>query len=325
MDSNQVRDALQLAERPARPPADFADALFARLITEVKSPHVPARGAVTRRSSGPRLDLPRLNLRWPLQLRWVTVGAVGLAVVMAVGALLAGRPQSALAVIREAEVRFAEVPPFRATIAGSSRAIAQELDPGAEVSYPHEQVISYGGTAGWRRDVVVDPATFRGGPGSFTVWDGEQLGEYLAETNEFILTPDASEEDTPRSELNAVQQIERLLDQWFADDVGHDGESFVASACTVRTDDEVAGRQARQLSCAETTNDAGAVVTYPMQIWVDAEYGLVLRFLYGGPLPGETQVTEIDFEPDFAAGTFTVLPPPGATVLVLEKGPPPAE
>lgn len=288
-------------------------------LDEVRWPDLwPAIEIRARRAEPARRPEPRFRVR-----RLAPVGALAvIALVIAILTTFFPRPPSALAVVQEAELRFADAPPFRAVVSGSSRAIGEEISPGRDASYVFEQVIWYDGENGWRRDVVRDDDSFRGGPGSFAVWDGNQLGEYLAETNEFLLDPEAPDERIPRTELNALVQIRRL---WFGPEAEQDATAFIERACTVVGDEPIAGRPAHHLSCRETSSAAGIVETYPLEMWVDAEYGLVLRFVYQGPLAGKSEVTSIEFDPAFPASTFEVVPPAGAKVYWQGTGPTPPE
>lgn len=317
MTEDHIRRALQLLERPARPPAQFAESLFARLVEAVKQEEVrlaPRRPAV-------KLRLPRLQPRRPVPL----FAAALVAVIVAAAVLFFPRPQLALAVIQAAQEQFAAAPPFRAVVSGSSRAIAEEISPGAEAPYLIEQIIWYDGEAAWRRDVVEDESAFRGGAGSFAVWDGKQLGEYLAESNEFFLNPKAPDERIPRTELNALLRIQQFLELLFGPEAEGEAEAFIEDTCAVLPDDQIAGRHARHVSCPETRDAADIVKIPPLDIWVDGEFGLVLKFVSRGSLEAESEVTTIEFNPTFPPGIFEVVPPAGANVVWLGTGPTPPE
>lgn len=228
----------------------------------------------------------------PLRHRRLLVGvAAGIAIAaIAVGVLVFPRPNPALAVLMEAEDRFAESPPFRAVISA----------PPARFS------LSYRDQAGWRFEPVepfVDPADLSAG--SYTVWDGKKLYSYTAANNTYEVT------ELGAKELNLIGffiwKADGGIERWEARCGDVQGK--------VLPNEVVAGRDARHVMCGD------------FELWVDAETGLMLKITSHerlpegvqpeprpiGLFPGSTlEVVEIEYDPTFPEGFFEFSPPAGA-------------
>ena len=294
MDRDPVAQILERLDRPVEPPAKFAESLLSRLIAELEAERVAGVPSPLRRPWLPRLSLAAAGL---------ALAAV-VSIVVSVF-LLASSPPSALAVVQEAQQAFAQVPPFRATVSGRSSAVAEEMAPGTDIQHRFVQVVSYGGEAGWRRDILEDEPPARGGAGSFTVWDGRQLGVYSAEANEFSVNPDAAAEASPQADLSpALSRIQEMIN-WFGP-ASQPGsfETYLEENCNVLADDRIAGRPAQHVSCTRAD--------HPFEIWFDGEFGLVLRFVSGATESESSEVTSIEYNPVFPPGIFEFVPPPGA-------------
>lgn len=268
---------------------------------------IEARASEGRRAV--RLERPPRRPRW--SRRYALAAAAALLLLSAlIGALLLGRPSEASAsdVIEEAQARFAEVPSFRATI-------FYDLDPkGANEELPKGATalveISYRAPDGYRQEVVeADPAPPPlGAPGSFYVWDGERLGVYRAEENEFTSS-------SPGSDYEPLREL-----SWNAPYPNWE-ETCRLGGSEVLPDETIAGRTARHVRCGDFKGGF-------WELWVDRETGLMLKivgqlglddFRLGTSPKGGFEITSIEYEPTFSPGTFTVAAPAGARDLAGER------
>jgi thiol-disulfide isomerase/thioredoxin len=301
-----IREAFDLLvrERPVEPPAEFREALFRRLAEQTR----PERSAA----------LAQLPVRrpWTPNRRQMAASAAAAAVLAFVVAmasvLIVSRPESALAVIRDAQTKLDEVPPFQASI-------VFDMNPeGATTGFPSEGTgapkgatatveMSYGGTTSYRQEIVSEegilPTSGLPGVGSFSVWDGVRIGMYSSNDNHFTSSPSRSDFE-PLREFSWNAPYPDWVD------------ICRRTGAEVLPDDDVAGRTARHVRCLDWKGGT-------WELWVDRETGVVLKVLgalgnddfhpFATTSRGGFEVTAIDYSPKFAPDTFTVKAPPGAT------------
>ncbi len=222
---------------------------------------------------------------------WVVALAVAVAVFIAVGAVplllrLSGGSEQPV-VSRETpgdpllSIAKTEVPPFQATVM---------FDDGSEA-------ILYYNTDEFRLEVVAGrPQVALGvelqGPGSFVVWDGEQLGVYMSEEDVF--------------EVNAIDHDFEPLRHfdWHAPDPNWE-ELCRATTYTVLADELMDEATVRRIRCQGTLDT--------WDLWVSPETGLVLKLQSSRPgrpgWPEDFEVTSLVYQPIFTTATFAVVHP----------------
>lgn len=230
-----------------------------------------------------RREAPALPARRPWFKRpLVPVAAVTAIVAIGVGVLVFPRPNPALAVLKDAEARFAESPPFRAVISAP----------------PAKFRLSYRDQAGWRFEPVL-PADHPFA-GAYSLWDGNKLYTYTPPSNMYEV------KELGGKELNLlgffIWKADGGIQRWEA--------QCGAAPGKVLPNEVVAGRDARHVICGD------------FELWVDAETGLMLKITSHEPLPGGVQpeprpgntleIVEIEYHPTFPEGFFKFSPPPGA-------------
>lgn len=256
-----------------------------------------------------RLERPPRRPRW--LRRYALASAAALLLVGAlIGALVLGRPSEASAseVIEQAQRQFAEVPSFRATIVYNLNPDGANDDVPAGASAVLE--ISYREANGYRQELIeAEPAVPPlGAPGSFYVWDGQRLGVYRAEENEFTsFSPGADYEPLRELSWNAP------FPNW--------EETCRLGGSEVLPDETVAGRATRHVRCGDFKGGF-------WELWIDRETGLVLKIVGelgaddyrpGTSPKGGFEVTAIEYSPAFGQGTFSVVAPAGARDLAGER------
>jgi cytochrome c biogenesis protein CcmG/thiol:disulfide interchange protein DsbE len=311
-----IGDAIRLLERPAQPPADFADALFARLLEELREKTEPG---TERAERGPaRPEAGRGRPPW-LGRTWLMAAAAVVTIAAVVASLLVvPRPQNALAIVRDAQERLSSMPAFQATFVynlnpeGASPP-APDVPQGATATLR----ISHDPVAGYRQEILEEVPPFPGsqtaGAGSFIVWHDGQAGTYSSHANTWV---------TYRTEPG----FEPLRD--FAWDTPYPNwEGICARAGSeVLPDQVVAGRQARHIRCGDEL--AGF-----WELWIDRETGLVLKEVgalgaddfhpFATTPKGGFTVSSIQYGPAFPSGTFSLTPPAGAFDVNGTATPPP--
>ena len=285
-------------DRPAVPRAEFADALRERLLTELV--HANGAPSTTRRR--------RRRLRLALRSRRLGPVFAGVALAALVGAVVAvvvsrPSPASALDVIRDARVSFAEAPPFQATL-------QVELDPDdSTADVPKgataKVIISYGGQRKFRSEIaaIEPPFPTATGVGSYTVYDGRTIGSYDSKANRFTSFP-------ARNGYAPLKFFSWQSDYPNWDRICRGPDSKVLP------DTRIAGRDARHLRCGDFRGEG-------WELWIDKEMGLLLKIVgpFGGDdffgnlgagVTGGFEVQQLEFRPRFPAGTFSVAAPEGA-------------
>ena len=243
-----------------------------------------------------RLDKPRLR-RLP---RWAVAVAAAVLVVIAVGGIavlipnLGGEPQPPVAPTDQSlvDVKFGDIPPFRATYSVSA------FPEGT----PATADISYGGPRrGFRLEAVqgrLDDMC----EGGMSVWDGELLGEYIGCEAE-----EEFEVESTGSDFEPLAYLGWQTRGWTTD--GGSWQEFCRSVDHEGLPVEVlAGRSALGIRCIGTRDD--------FRLWVDAETGLVLKLADSrgdSAWPADFEATTVEYDPAFASDAFLVEAPPGVT------------
>ena len=247
--------------------------------------HVELEDVLERSVSGVSLPVAHTRRRG-----WVVALAVAVVVFIAVGAvplllrLSGGSEQPVVSGETPGDpllsIAKTEVPPFQATVM---------FDDGSEA-------ILYYNTDEFRLEVVAGrPQVALGvelqGPGSFVVWDGEQLGVYLSEEDVF--------------EVNATDpDFEPLRHfDWHAPDP--DWEELCRATTYTVLADQLMIKMARHIRCEGTLDT--------WDLWVDPETGLVLKLQSSRPgrpgWPDDFEVIGLDYQPIFTTATFAVVHP----------------
>jgi thiol-disulfide isomerase/thioredoxin len=303
MSDDPVKDAIQLLGRPAEPRAEFGEELFLRLLQETD-------GASTPESAPPGRRTPRWRRRSP-RLAFGAAALALAAVVAAVLTLTLSRSPSALAIIQETQKAFADVPPFRATVFYDLNPEGAEFPPDVPQGATATMEISYRGPTGYREETLEMSPVLKGRPGdgagSFTVWDGERIGQYRAAENIFTSFP-------PWAGFEPLREF-----SWNAP--YPNWEDICARADSeVLPDAEIAGRAARHVRCGDWRGGS-------WELWIDRETGLMLKivgtlggddFRLGTTPKGGFEVTSIEYDPVFPSGTFAVVAPAGAKDTTVE-------
>lgn len=284
-----------------------------RVFDRVDAPdlwHEIERRATLRRPEEQRP--PLLSRRGPWARRLVAVGIVALLVALAIVALPL-RPESALAIMKEAQHAFADVPPFRAELSrfvSGQSGVFEEFPEHTGEDWVYRHALWYGGSQGWRREILEDTLPFmRGGEGSFVVFDGQLTSEYNAHEDTVYVTTGEDTQFSPLLELSPEPTggVGKLIQTGAGPGMSFD--DYFEERCRVLADDRVAGRVARRLSC-----EGGY-----QELWIDAETGLILRHVTP---ESRQEVESIEYNPVFPPGLFESEPPPGAAKSETEAPPP---
>ena len=209
------------------------------------------------------------------------------------------------------EFPVSELPPFRLEL-------RYQLDPafatgpdGVPEDLEALVTVSYGGPDLLRIDVVRSVPLFfpepNGEPGppykaagSFVILNHDTKAEYSAEDGIFFLV----------NRVALFTPLDALTWETWEDFCTFGEHEFLEAS-------PVAGRETVHIRCTNG-NDS-------YELWVDAETGLMLRIV-GQDIPGnlilissgitatEYEVLAVTYEPQFAPDTFSLSPPPGATV-----------
>lgn len=295
-----IEEILNRIDRPVDPRPEFSAALLEDLVEQLERPakeeRIPAR-----------VRFPRL--RRPLWAAASVALVVIVAVIASVVMTVIPEPATAQAVIREAIGNIRSVPAFRAEVFYDRNPEGSDyldIPEGAKARV----AISYPGPdrRGFRQEVLEeDPLEtghlLMGGPGSFLVWDGEQLGQYRADDNEFVIPLEPAPDFDPLSGLtwNAPYP------NW--EDVCRRGGSEVLPEA------RIAGRAAQHIRCGDAVGGF-------WELWIDRDTGLMLKILgqlsqddyrFGTSSEGSFEVTSLEYGAEFQAEEFRVEAPPGAS------------
>lgn len=320
MTRGSVEQVLERLDRPAQPRQQFADELFAMLVTEFED--------------APTSDGPPRPVRKLRKHRWTSphlLGAAALLVALAVAistvALWSSAP-SALAVVEDARGRFTALPSFEATVlqrqpgAGLLGDVLtlDEVPPDREIV----QHLLYDDSTHWRAETVSNSLEDKGGDfgslrtpssGDFVVSDGTYVGTYTSRSDSFSVGP------APAIAENR-HQATSLLDPSLHD-FGNYSDAYFDEHCEVLSETTFLGRKVDHIHCVdeESQSYAGGP-TSDFDVLYDQDTGLVLK-VESRKEGVYLEVQEIAIEPTFPAGAFEVEAPEGAAVTWTGGGEPP--
>lgn len=307
---------LRTLEQPRPVDPDVAEALFARLRAET--------------STARPQPAPRRAWRWGLA---PVAASLVLAVMVAVAVVVSqeAAPRSALAAVNDARSRFADMPPFEATVVRRTPAadlsdLPADLDTTGLPDLVVERRVAFRDPRHWRVTVesssyssVEEPlravATYDSG--DFSVTDGELLGHYVGRSNRFLLSP---LDETAEADLIAIGTAS--LAPRFDQDVALLSDDDLTRRCVVGDDAELLRRRTSTILCR----------SMGLTLNVDAETGLLLRLEKvtddrGARLgvPHVIEVTDLTVDAAIDDEDLSVSAPAGARpVWVGQAEPPPA-
>lgn len=274
-----------------------------------------------------RAPTPRARRRYDAR-RLVPAAAAAVVGAIVATVLVLPRPQSALAVVEEGIRKFEHVPPFHAFLQGHVPAEQVAFYTRGEVRtesrYRYE--VWYRSSEAWRLTLVDNslPVIPPGKPGFFMVRNGPALHTYDPEDNTFAT---ASSPPLPPERLG-VSPLGTLDWEKTGDKLRECSDA--GGELELLPDETVAGRDARHIRCSALR----------LEVWIDAETGLLLRQLQrvdpaelppvppGGRFlnPGDRfEVASVEYDPALPPGIFEFTPPEGAREMTLpEASPPPS-
>jgi AhpC/TSA family len=302
MTDDAVQAILERMERVVvEPRPEFSDQLFEQLISELRQ-EAPARQRM-RRGGRPWFPARQTMLAAAALIAFVAVLAAFLPAVLR-------RPIRPVTLVTEdAEWNFAHVDAFQAKVffdrnpeGSDALGIAKGATATLQVSYEGGQL---------REDFLGEspPGSSQGilgGPGSFLVSNGFVVGQYTVADNSF----------RPLS----IDGLGGAIRAASLDPAGWD-KACASGPALILPDEEVAGRPARHVRCAAGTDRE-------LDLWFDAERGVVLKvspvreqddFQLGTSPQGSLIVTEIDYRPRFASGSFDAVAPSGSHDVGAEQ------
>ena len=308
MNEHDSLAVLKTLDRPVAPRPEFAEALRRRLLAELPE------------TNGHRAWRPRLTLPPPPRRRRQVLAAA-LAIALAASALAAvllsrPAPASALDVVLRARQQFNRLPPFQATIVGKAR--------GSRISVDRR---FYRDLNAWRieHSRVVGEAAGGAHSGDYYVWDGRFMGNYVARSKRFYLTPASMVRQT-RREYMATEDLDPHFYNWPSAKVGKGlpADEYFRRRCEVLPNEVVAGREARHLACKYGPyGRLNALRTRTVSVWLDAQYGFILKLAWPSD-HYEFEVRKITINPTFPRGVFQVQAPPGSKAIWEGPGVPPS-
>lgn len=309
MSEDRIRRAFDLLDRPVAPDAGFRDELFERLVEEA--------GRRPRRLRRPGV-VPAPSSRFRRTLMIAATLGLTIAVLAAIlGPLRNIGNDTAPGTVGP----FGQVPAFRATIEIVTPPSGADSESGA-IAGTSQITLSYAGPDAWRYELVSGnaPSIIPSEPGSFGVWDGQGMFVYDARANTYDRTTVTPPFDT-FSPLNLLSWEGAGFSTW-------------PENCPNPTEagrEILAGRSVIHLACPPDGPVGG-----PVDVWIDADTGLVMKIVLGptlkGGLPvrgpfglaagGSIEVTKIEYDPTFGPDEVTWVPPDGA-VSAKDAPPPP--
>jgi thiol-disulfide isomerase/thioredoxin len=211
----------------------------------------------------------------------------GAAVLAFIGVVVLG-PFSgggtARAILDAARLRFDQVQPFDARVASTIDRATLVAERPDYTGGDHDLLrrVRYEGHDRWRRDTLAesDPPLLDGGPGSFWVWDGSELGIYRADDDAYFVQPTVPSYD-PLGELSWENVADRGCEE----------------AGRIVGEEVVAGVRTQRIECPDG------------EVWVDPQSGLIMRHTADG---FSSEIVALTFDPTSDPGSFIVEPPPGA-------------
>jgi hypothetical protein len=326
---------LQRLDAPVRPRPGFADALLTSLLDELgaapsaKIAGTPARLPLRERLRPPSPRAPRSG--WP---RWarVTVAAAAAFLVVVLELVVLqprfGQPD-ALAVIRDAQRSFRNVPAFQATVVKRIPGPHLRDDlPELQAPVPDmriEREISYLDITHFRNvatdvtwdvkgaeDILAQDWTL---PGEWAAADGEFFARYAPAGGTLYVEPIG--EPRELAFWAAGELMPKI--EYFADP----GDEYLNEHCEVLPDETMLGRTVHRVRCTDADSreyDGGP--TLDLDTWIDAETGMLFRMesRNEGLL---FAVTSLDFDAAFGEGDFDLRIPEDAAIQWLADGTPP--
>jgi YVTN family beta-propeller protein len=327
-----VIQVLQRLDAPVRPREEFAQALLTSLLEELgeapSSVQAPHRLPLVERlrPTAPRAPRPGWS-------RWTkTAVAVAAALALAIGLVIVprGTTPTALAVMREARSKFAQLPAFHATTMRRMPGTWLHAEvPRLEEPVPdlvYESDISY-----------VDPTHFRtlvtgatwdasgpravvamikdGNPqaGEFWAADGQYFVHYLPSSGTYTVEP--VEDGSSFAYFSAGMlnpDVEYMADP---------GDAYIRDHCEVLPDEAFLGRTVHRLHCQDPDfrqYEGGPALD--VDTYIDAETGMLLKF--SSRNEGVWfEATSLDLEPGPQDVSLAV--PEGASIQWLGDGAPP--
>lgn len=284
MNDERVERLIAELDVPVEPRREFAQALFARLETELERPLPQAHRL-------PWIQHPRLNV-------FYLAAALVVLVVATIVIALPARA-SAASTIRQAQQDIAGLSQVRATIHydinpdGSDQRTAPGTTADVEVTYVRG--------VGYRQRLVGISGSIPGiaTAEGFIVWDGTYLGSTWSSGRLFVIATRADFE--PLRELG-----------WNSPYPDWEGRC-TRGGSELLADAVVAGRAARHMRCGDLYGGY-------WELWVDRETGFMLKiqgalgrddFKLGTSAKGGFEVTRIEYPFDVDRSLFVVPTPPG--------------
>ena len=340
MTRRAIADVLGDLDRAVQPSQEFADALFARLEAEMADAPAREASAETAAPPGDRVVpvAQEAARRWFTRPLAVAAGVLVIAITaVALGTLPGGTP-SALAAYEQAREQFAGAPSVIATVEQRQfgEVIAEERIDSDE-PLPDLVVVKefqWADADHFRMDVVSNSYADRpddlGGSelpeGSFEVTDGEYHATFNAAENTMFVE-EAEPANPDDKQLNGLGLLDPSLHYFstFTD-------AQLAERCDVLPDAPIAGRPARHIQCTEI--DAQGTHDIEYDLWLDLEYGTVLRYDINGT-PSSSgwldvrgsviAVQDITYGAELDPGVFTIEVPKDAKVEWLGRPPAPPQ
>lgn len=300
MNDDEYREVLRLLDRPAPVSAEFTERVFALMREELD----------TERSS---VAVPTARARRHIfRLRPALAVAVAAVVTVLAASLVVQTHDapSALAALQEARAQFRALPAHHARTAVAAN--ENNDDPDFESRWETEDWYRDADT--WSTTIRSSNAAFAGQPGDYQVLAGGLYGDYDAQANVFTATP-AAERDGGRP-MSPAFFFDPSLQWWSTgdpSDPGRPSDQFFEESCSA-TDASYIGRATTRLTCAAKPRD--------IELVLDKETGMLLRV---SVFDVRREVTSIEFDPEFPAGTFDVVAPEGAKKRWGGEGTPPPE
>ena len=307
MNDIELKQALQMVERPTALPAEFTDSVFRAMVAELESETAPDRAAVV----APRPPIVRVRQAWTWRPMWrpvVAIAAVVALVVAATVTLSVREAPSALAALQDARQRFEEMPAYhaRTTVTAND----DSSDPDFELQWQTEDWFQ--DRNNWRTTFLSSTSASTNSEGDFAVMTPDLHGDYDANTSVLRVRPS--------SEVDPSANPSFFLDpslQWWSDgsigDMGKPSDQFFEENCSV-TSGTFAGRASTRVDCPAKPKD--------LEIWLDDATGMILRL---AAFDIVREIDSIEIDPTFPAGIFKVVAPEGAKTRWGGDGPPPAE
>jgi YVTN family beta-propeller protein len=211
------------------------------------------------------------------------------------------------------------VPPFHATFSVNDTFVNMRPDNSSRVDRLfYRDSLWYAGdkTGEFRRDTLqsIPPLYEFGGQGSYSVWNGTQLGSYNAGENRFYVTPGEDFVQIPGTTFNLRSQfglLDVIPDTLVYGTTPPSAEHLLAY-CQSLGEDTLAGRTTEHFSCPTGYHYVGYT-----QVWLDASFRqVILRedvLADGNSI--HMMVDSIEVNPTLPSTIFNMTPPHGAQLV----------